>query len=99
MGLDSLIDDEEEQQDKEQADETADELGIEDKEELEELDDRLGNTYEIITDLHERVENLEEENSLLRGAVAKLVDEVESMQGDQDTSWIDDLEWGSDGDS
>jgi len=84
-GVDDLIDDADEDADERQVQEAKDKLDIEDKEELEELDDRLSRAYKLILQYDSRIEQLEEEVETLRSTVVKLILE-DNNENDSDSA-------------
>jgi len=84
-GVDELISSADESAEEEQVEDITDELGIDDKEELEELDDRLDRAYELILQYDNRIEQLEEEVKTLRATIVKLITE-EHEQHDSDST-------------
>lgn len=76
MGLDDLVENEKDEEDKEKAETLSDELGIESKEELEELDDRISRLYESHINNDKRIESLEDDVALLMSALSKTMKEV-----------------------
>lgn len=89
--MDSLIDDEQEKKEEEQTESKAEQLGVEDKEELEELDDRLGDTFKIAAELEERIESLETELKIHKAALGNIIDAIQ--ESDDDDIQMEDLDW------
>lgn len=84
MGFDDLIDDSEEDREKSETEGLKNQLGVESKEELEDLDDRIGTLYETVMHLDKQVATLEDEIKMIRNSVAKMDDDMEEMK-DNDT--------------
>lgn len=75
MGLDDLVDDVGEDKEKEELEELMDELGIEDKDDLEQLDGRLDRMFGIVLTLENDIENLKSEVNVLRSALSRTIKE------------------------
>ena len=81
MALDDLADNAKEHADKKKAKELASKLGVGNREELEELDDRIGTISQMLVSQDKRIEELEEEVETLRTLVRNLTKEVVSDDG------------------
>jgi hypothetical protein len=83
MGLDDLVDDVEDEKEEEEVEELTDELDVDDKEDLEKQTGRLNDLYEMLIQMDKRMSEMEEELSLMRYALIKIL-------GDEDletTQW------------
>lgn len=95
MGLDDLVDSTKDEADKEKVNNLADELGIEDREDLENLDGRIGRLFEHIILLDGKVERMEEEVSQVKRLLGELIEkekeENEDESGNTTTAddWLD----------
>lgn len=78
-GLDDLVDDVDEEKEKEEVEGLMDELGIEDKEELEELETKLDRVQTGLIHYDKQMERLERRISVLEGAVANLIKELSDV--------------------
>lgn len=59
MGIDELVDDVDEQKDEDEAKSLLDKFGVDSREELEELDDRLSRALRLLVQYDKRIEELE----------------------------------------
>lgn len=66
MGLGDITDEAEKETKNEQVDSLADELGIEDKDDLEEMDGRLDRILSIVLSLDKKVEDIEDEIEVVK---------------------------------
>lgn len=89
MGLDELVDDVEESKKKEELQNLADKLGIEDREDMEELDQRLDRMLAIVLTLERDVEELKKEVRLHQKALHRLAQGggEEGKEEDQGQPW------------
>lgn len=85
-GLDDVIDEADDDADKRKVQNIADKLGVEDKEELENLDDRLDDAYEMVIEYDRRIEKLEEQVSILTSAVNELLNDDSSSSDDRSSN-------------
>jgi len=69
MALDDMVDGAKDETKSNKAQELAEELGVEDKEDLEELNEQVKTLSEIIINLDKKVENLNEQVAILRSVV------------------------------
>lgn len=83
MGLDDLLDDTEEEQAKQEVEELADELNIEDKEELEAQAERLKDAYDMLIKMDKRLREMEQEMVLMRRALIEVLGDDDS----DETAW------------
>ena len=81
MGLGDITDEAEKETKNEQVDSLADELGVEDKDDLEEMDGRLDRILSIVLSLDKKVEDIEDEIEVVK---SKLDNEDED---DNTSSW------------
>ena len=84
MPLDDLIDDKKKEQEKSEVDKLMDELGVEDKEDLELTLDRVRRLSIIVTVLEKKVEMLEDDMNELIKDVRKIKDELD----EEDSPWL-----------
>lgn len=95
MGLDDLVDNTKDEADEEKVNDLADELGIEDREDLENLDGRIGRLFEHIILLDGKVERMEEEVSQVKKLLGELIrkekedEESESEENSEVSDWLD----------
>lgn len=82
MGLDDLVDGQEEDAKEKKISTKAEKLGVEDQEELDRLDDRLNRAVEGQINNDKRIEDLEEEVKMLKRAVLHLAETSGSDDGD-----------------
>jgi len=90
MGLDDIIDSGKEDAKESKVNELAEELGVEDKEDLEKLNNQMKTLSEIVISLDKEVEELREEVSALRSGVIQALDnpkEGEKEQDEDDSAW------------
>lgn len=83
MGIDDLLDDVEEEQEEDEVEELTDELGIDDKEELEAQAERLDQAYSMLIDMDKRLREMEQEMVLMRHALIAVLDDEDS----DETAW------------
>lgn len=76
MGIDDLVDDVEKEKEEEEIEGILDKLGINDKEELEELERKMDRVQSGLIEYDRRLEKIEERLSILEGAVARLIQEL-----------------------
>lgn len=84
MGLGDIAQDKKKESKKEATSEIADELGIEDKDELEKMDGRLGRILSIVVSLDKKVEVLEDKIELVKEKQDEILEEVKD---DDSTDW------------
>lgn len=107
MGLGDITDDVKEETKEEEVENIADELGIEDKEDLEHLSDRITRLFNTIQSMDKRIEELEkqelqDEIRVNRGAIAAVLsfmdnpeDDIAELASEKDVS-VEDEEESSD---
>lgn len=78
MGFDDLIDDVEEEKKQDEVEELKESLGIEDKEDMEQLEGRLQNLMSMQITLDKRMEEMEDEVRILRKALGAVLKEIDS---------------------
>lgn len=88
MALDDVIDGAKDDTKSSKAQELAEELGVEDKEDLEELNERVETLSNIIISLDKEVEKLSEQVTMLRSVVLssgdpEVKDEAESEEDEE----------------
>lgn len=83
MGIDDLLDDVEEEQEKDEVEELTEELGIDDKEELEAQAERLSQAYSMLIEMDKRLREMEQEMVLMRHALIAVLDDEDS----DETAW------------
>lgn len=76
MALEDITSDVEEETKEEESEELKDELGIEDRETLKEVDGRLDDIMELAINLDRRVQDLEDDLQINRGAILALLREI-----------------------
>lgn len=81
MGLNDLGENEKERVQEEQSEELATELGVEDKEDLERLDDRLNTLLELTNSNGKRLEEVENDMRTYKRMVTQLMDRVAALEG------------------
>lgn len=82
MGLDDIVGDKEEEKEEESVEEMKEELGVEDEGDLEELNDRMRRMVETVSKLDKNIERLENELTVTRGALAKVLQDMNKMYED-----------------
>lgn len=87
MGLGDITDDVKEETKEEEVENIADELGIEDKEDLEHLSDRITRLFNTIQSMDKRIEELEkqklkDEIRVNRGAIAAILSFMDNPEDD-----------------
>lgn len=71
MGLDELADEKEQEQKNNKVEGLKEQLGVENEEELEQLDDRLGMSIRMLVNLDKRIEELEQRVDVLEKVVSE----------------------------
>jgi len=84
MGLGDIAEDKKEEAQKEVTEDIADELGIEDKDDLEKMDGRLGRILSIVVSLDKKVESLEEKLEMVKNTQDEILQEVKD---DDSADW------------
>lgn len=69
MGLDDLVDDTKESKEKEEVNTLSEELGVDDLEDLEKVDGRLQDLFQIMISQDRRIEELEDDIRVLKSLV------------------------------
>lgn len=80
MGLDDLTDEVEGEVAESEVEELTDKLGIEDKQELEELDDRLSTMFSMYSSLASTVDEIEKEVKIHKKVLGTVLEELEEQQ-------------------
>lgn len=78
-GIDDLIDEEDDKQEQEEAEGILDELGVDSKEELEALEQKLDRVQHGLAHYDKRMEELEEEVKLQRSIISRLIGQIHEL--------------------
>lgn len=73
MGIDDLVDNASDEKDRSEAQSLLDELGVDSREELEELDNRLQRSINLLVEYDRRIEKLEDRIGTLETVVAQVL--------------------------
>lgn len=73
MALDDLVDDVDKEQEKEEMEGILDELGVDSKEELQKLEDKLDRVQTGLIQYDKRMESIENRLDILEGTIARLI--------------------------
>lgn len=76
MALEDITKDAEEETKEEKVDEVSDELGVEDKEDLENLNDRIKRVHQMLDSIDKNLQELEADMQINRGAIASIMNEI-----------------------
>lgn len=82
MGLKDITDEVEEETKEEEVEDVSDKLGIDDKEDLENLDDRIIRLYNLIESMDKRIEQIEKDIRINRGAIAAILQYMDNPEDD-----------------
>lgn len=89
-GMDELLDSAEQ----EEVQEVADKLGVDDKEDLQQLDDRISDLYELLVSQDKKIEQLERRLDVQEELIRKLINDDEDTKTDNEQNTDDDgLSW------
>jgi uncharacterized coiled-coil protein SlyX len=92
MGLDDMGESARQSKDEEETEQLKEELGVEDKDDLERLEKRTQTQSKIEMALDSRVEELEKEVKVLRKALAAVIEELDDSDStnddDSDEIWL-----------
>lgn len=76
MALEDITEDVQEETKKEKTEDLSDELGLEDKEELEKFNENITRLHEMIESIDRQLEELEKDMRVNRGAIVAVMEEI-----------------------